>query len=305
METRPETHPSPNVLRDFCLGKLDDPAAETVLDHLETCSECCEEVAAQSGDTFLDRLRQARRPSNTPAPGVSLSGLAPSQGSRLNSDSPCEFERGAGAGQPSRSTRSSASWAAAAWASSTWPATGSWSGWKCSRSSTRTCWNAPAARNASCARSSRRPSSTTPTSSPRTAPCSVGELLVFAMEYVEGEDLAKLVKERGPLPVVNACYYVQQAALGLQHAFEKKMVHRDIKPQNLILAREGKKHVVKVLDFGLAKVTRETSEDLGADRRRHACWARRTTSPRSRRWTRPMPTSGPTSTAWAAPCTSC
>ena len=49
--------------------------------------------------------------------------------------------------------------------------------------------------------------------------------------------------------------------MGLQHAFEKKMVHRDIKPQNLILAREGKKHIVKVLDFGLAKVTREKGED--------------------------------------------
>jgi tRNA A-37 threonylcarbamoyl transferase component Bud32 len=84
----------------------------------------------------------------------------------------------------------------------------------------------------------------------------VGELLVFAMEFVEGEDLAKVIA-RGPLPVANACYYAQQVALGLQHAFEKGMVHRDIKPQNLILARDGRKHVVKVLDFGLAKVTRE------------------------------------------------
>ena len=94
----------------------------------------------------------------------------------------------------------------------------------------------------------------------------LGELLVFAMEYVDGEDLDKLVKDRaekgrGPLPVLNACYYVQQAALGLQHAFEKKMVHRDIKPQNLILTREGTKHVVKILDFGLAKVKREKGED--------------------------------------------
>ena len=61
METRPDTHPSPGILQAFGLGKLDDAAAETVLDHLETCSERCKEVAAQSGDTFLDRLRiQAR-----------------------------------------------------------------------------------------------------------------------------------------------------------------------------------------------------------------------------------------------------
>jgi formylglycine-generating enzyme required for sulfatase activity/serine/threonine protein kinase len=91
----------------------------------------------------------------------------------------------------------------------------------------------------------------------------LGDLLVFAMEYIDGEDLARFVSVRGPLPVANACYYTQQAALGLQHAFEKKLVHRDIKPQNLILSREGKKHLVKVLDFGLAKVLREKGEDAG------------------------------------------
>jgi serine/threonine protein kinase len=93
----------------------------------------------------------------------------------------------------------------------------------------------------------------------------VGEVLLFAMEYVEGEDLAQVVKARGPLPVVNACYYAQQAAQGLQHAHEAGLVHRDIKPQNLILARHGKRHVVKILDFGLAKATREevgTAHDL-------------------------------------------
>jgi hypothetical protein len=88
-----------------------------------------------------------------------------------------------------------------------------------------------------------------------------GELLAFAMEYVEGEDLARLVQRQGPLSVVDACSYVQQAALGLQHAFEKDMVHRDMKPQNLILAREGTRHIVKVVDFGLAKVTRAKNED--------------------------------------------
>jgi formylglycine-generating enzyme required for sulfatase activity len=86
----------------------------------------------------------------------------------------------------------------------------------------------------------------------------VGDLLVFAMEHVEGEDLARLVKVRGPLPVLNACYYAQQVAAGLQQAFEKGMVHRDIKPSNLLLARQGKRHVVKIIDFGLARVARET-----------------------------------------------
>src|SRR2546425_170137 len=67
----------------------------------------------------------------------------------------------------------------------------------------------------------------------------VGGRPVFAMEYVEGEDLARRVTVRGPLSVANACDYARQAALGLQHAFDKGMVHRDIKPHNLILARDG------------------------------------------------------------------
>ncbi len=94
----------------------------------------------------------------------------------------------------------------------------------------------------------------------------VGELLVFAMEYVEGEDLAKLVRRQGPLPVINACHYISQAAMGLQHAHERGMVHRDIKPHNLILTRRGKRHVVKILDFGLAKAVRgeETVDYLTA-----------------------------------------
>ena len=88
-----------------------------------------------------------------------------------------------------------------------------------------------------------------------------GANIVLAMEYVEGHDLAKVVKSDGPLPVANACYVIYQAALGLQHAHERGMVHRDIKPANLILAREGTKAIVKVLDFGLAKVNSEGQSD--------------------------------------------
>jgi hypothetical protein len=77
------------------------------------------------------------------------------------------------------------------------------------------------------------------------------------MEYVEGLDLARMVKARGPMPVGHACHYARQAALGLQHAHERGMVHRDIKPGNLMLSRHGDRAVIKVLDFGLAKAGRE------------------------------------------------
>ncbi len=89
-----------------------------------------------------------------------------------------------------------------------------------------------------------------------------GDWLVFAMEYVSGHDLSKVVNDRGPLPVVNVAVYGNQVALGLQHAHEKGMVHRDIKPNNLMLALDGKKHLIKILDFGLAKATSEKAADV-------------------------------------------
>ena len=84
-----------------------------------------------------------------------------------------------------------------------------------------------------------------------------GGSLVFAMEYVEGLDLARMVKAKGPMPVSHACSFIHQAALGLQHAHKAGMVHRDIKPGNLMLTREGGRAIIKVLDFGIAKAGRE------------------------------------------------
>jgi serine/threonine protein kinase len=82
----------------------------------------------------------------------------------------------------------------------------------------------------------------------------VGDTLYLAMEYVEGTNLADLVKRQGPLPIVQACAYAAQVADALQHAHDLGLTHRDIKPGNLILARvQGEGHV-KVLDFGLARL---------------------------------------------------
>jgi serine/threonine protein kinase len=78
----------------------------------------------------------------------------------------------------------------------------------------------------------------------------VGGILYLALEYVPGRDLAWLVRERGPLPAAEACEVVRQAALGLQHLHEHGVVHRDVKPANLMLTPEGQ---VKVLDLGVAR----------------------------------------------------
>lgn len=79
-----------------------------------------------------------------------------------------------------------------------------------------------------------------------------GGLHFLVMEYIDGISLAELVRRRGPLPVVEACEYIRQAALGLQHAHVQGMVHRDIKPQNLMLQSVG--GAVKILDFGLVRL---------------------------------------------------
>src|ERR1043165_642298 len=88
----------------------------------------------------------------------------------------------------------------------------------------------------------------------------VGDCHFLVMEYAEGADLYQLVQKSGPLPVGQACTYIQQAALGLQHAFERGMVHRDIKPSNLLRTPMG---IVKLLDMGLARATLDTGDDDG------------------------------------------
>jgi WD40 repeat protein len=90
-----------------------------------------------------------------------------------------------------------------------------------------------------------------------------GDLHFLVMEYVEGQNLADYLAQRGPLEVAEACDVARQAALGLQHAHERGMVHRDIKPHNLMRVPSGQ---VKVLDFGLARLVAEPGGAAAADR---------------------------------------
>ncbi|WP_435006069.1 serine/threonine protein kinase [Tundrisphaera lichenicola] len=72
----------------------------------------------------------------------------------------------------------------------------------------------------------------------------------FVMEYVDGEDLAKVINRSGILPIIEACRLAQQVARGLQHLSDHQTVHRDIKPSNLLRSTRGS--AVKIADFGLA-----------------------------------------------------
>jgi len=72
----------------------------------------------------------------------------------------------------------------------------------------------------------------------------------FSMEYVRGRSLAELVRGQGKLDPETAVGYVLQAARGLKHAHDRGMIHRDVKPDNLLLDDQG---LVKVADLGLVK----------------------------------------------------
>jgi serine/threonine-protein kinase len=84
------------------------------------------------------------------------------------------------------------------------------------------------------------------------------EIHFLVMEFVEGRDLEQKVKEHGPLEIASAVDYIRQAADGLAHAHQMQMVHRDVKPGNLLVDAMG---CVKVLDLGLARFFKTNHEE--------------------------------------------
>ena len=88
---------------------------------------------------------------------------------------------------------------------------------------------------------------------------SAGDVYFLVMEYVEGEDLYKIVLRDGVLPIPVAAQCVQQTAEGLTAAHEAGLIHRDIKPSNLLVDLQGN---VRILDLGLARLIDDESPSL-------------------------------------------
>ena len=78
--------------------------------------------------------------------------------------------------------------------------------------------------------------------------------LYLTMEYAAGTSLAALVHQRGPLPVTLTAGILAEAADAIHHAHAAGVIHRDLKPANIILADHPKGHIVRILDFGMAKI---------------------------------------------------
>jgi serine/threonine protein kinase len=77
-----------------------------------------------------------------------------------------------------------------------------------------------------------------------------GEIHYIVMEYIEGTTLNDLIKEKAPLQVEEAVHYASQIADALDHAHHNEIIHRDIKPHNILIGKNGR---IKVTDFGIAR----------------------------------------------------
>jgi serine/threonine protein kinase len=86
----------------------------------------------------------------------------------------------------------------------------------------------------------------------------------YVMEFIDGETLEARVKRNGPLRPAEALNIALQVARALGVAAKQQLVHRDLKPTNLMLVDEEGELTVKVIDFGLAKVPKDAGEDSGA-----------------------------------------
>jgi serine/threonine protein kinase len=91
-----------------------------------------------------------------------------------------------------------------------------------------------------------------------------GQNYFYAMEFVEGETLEKLIKRSGRLEVKLALEIATQVAAGLAAVHEQNLVHRDIKPTNIMVSlKEEQSVTAKIIDLGLAKTLDETASETG------------------------------------------
>ncbi len=89
--------------------------------------------------------------------------------------------------------------------------------------------------------------------------------LFIAMEYVEGKSIKKIIEQSGPIPVLRVIEIARQLCSALDSAHSLGMIHRDIKPDNVLLVRQpDDRDLAKILDFGIAKI-KESAKERGRD----------------------------------------
>jgi WD40 repeat protein len=260
-------HPSVSQLRTFGLGQMNAAEAAVIEEHVSHCDACCRTLADVRSDTFIDILRS----SSLSAPGVPASESlteAPDRprpvadSGRTSADSPAEPDL---ISAPTELLQHPRYRILGLLGSGGMGAVYKAEHRLMERVVALKVMTRALVASAATVERFRREF----TASARLSHANIvaaydaeqaGDLPFLVMEFVEGSDLARWVVERGPLPVAEACEYVRQAALGLQHAHEHGMIHRDIKPHNMMRTPDG---TVKILDFGLARLVADATSGQG------------------------------------------
>ena len=240
-----DTHPTSEILAAFALGHVDDDEAALIADHLGICESCQQAVLAVPDDSMLSLLRLG---GSTPMPRAPLEDVTTFDDAvptELRDHARYQVLRRLGAG-------------------------GMGVVYQCQHRlmgrtvAVKVINKGLVVDAAVVERFQRAVRAAARLAHPNLVQAfdaeQAGELHFLVLEFIEGVSLDALVKRDGPLPVDRACDYVRQAALGLAHAAAQGLVHRDIKPQNIMVTPEGQ---VKVMDFGLASISAERSGEGG------------------------------------------
>ena len=251
-------HPSVDQLRTFGLGQLDEAEATVVEEHVSQCEACSRTLADVGADTFIDALRLSRqagaaprfdaRPDSGPRGARSRWSTLPPELSNHPRYRVLSLLGSGGMGAVYKAEHL-----------------------LMGRTVALKVMNRAVVGNAATVERFRREFRASALKSHPNIVAAydaeqAGDLHFLVMEYVEGTDLARWVAEHGPMPVDEACDAIRQAARGLQHAHEHGMIHRDIKPHNLMRTASpvaSAPGVVKVLDFGLARLVAEAASGQG------------------------------------------
>ena len=231
------THPPAKELSEFGLGLLDEDSVRRVASHLEECDECQRAVADSTGDTFTELLVGAKTVLDNPVPGE----IIPPELAAHPRYTPLKLLGVGGMG-------------------TVWLAEHAVMGRRVAVKIIRPEFLArPGAgqrfrREVAAAARLHHPNIVTAFDAEQ-----AGDVHFLAMEYIDGVGLDELLKEKGALPVADACRHALDAANGLEHAHRAGLVHRDVKPGNLMRATDGS---VKVLDFGLAMLVADDRADM-------------------------------------------
>jgi tRNA A-37 threonylcarbamoyl transferase component Bud32 len=240
-------HPTPADLAAFAVGKLSEADAGAVAEHLEHCPACRNVAESAPPDSFVARVKEAR-PASAPKGGTQVPGAAaaplvlpPELAQHPRYRILRELGRGGmGVVYQARQTVMDRPVVI--------------------KVINKALLDRPDAverfrREVKAAARLAHPNIVTAYDAEQ-----AGDLHMLVMEFVPGRSRAEVLQQKGSLSVAQACDCVRQAALGLQHAADQGMVHRDIKPQNLMLTPQGQ---VKILDFGLAKLASEAADGKG------------------------------------------